>query len=103
MTDIEIHLDTHNLTIQEILQTVEDLNRKIEEKVSESPCCRPISPLIIEICQGNIVITMFDTILWDLDEDDREFDEDAGMWQPLEEFLVQEINSFMEGISKITL
>ena len=46
-------------------------------------------------------IEFLNMTLWNSEEDEREFDEEANEWEPLEPFLRNEINKIIQELSKI--
>jgi len=87
----------NELTMEEIERSLRIFNADIYEQTEE------VDEIYLDIMSdGNSrLIKFLGIILWRSDEDERDFIEDVGEYEPLEDYLRRQVNLYVEKISKI--
>lgn len=94
--------------ILNIIGVVEDINEKIINSFPDSEGGGNdelgfYPSISLTIVRDFIILKFEDTIIWSNEEDTREFNEETNEYEPLEPFLIKEINKILDTYKQIKI
>jgi len=93
-------------SIEEIVCLVGQLNDEIFNQTGRDHGCA-YRPLVAHFdgddCASTASVYLIDICIWNSDCNNRGFDESFNVYQPLKEFLIQEINRVVSELKEIKL
>lgn len=85
-------------------ETIYRLNGELYNQTEESTAGTPFEPLAFSSSGDCQIVTVFEgVVLWNSEEDEREYDEDRDAHEDLETFLRQRIQDFVDTVKLIKM
>jgi hypothetical protein len=89
---------------QEIVRLISNLNEELMENGENEDFCLNYGAWFSYKTDGYINVILFmDIMLWNDDNDEREYDDKLDDYEPLEPFIQKRFNEVVEGINKLTI